>query len=134
MAALPSFVARGNGRSYGDSSLNPSGVVATWRLAHILAFEADTGVIVCESGVMLCDIIDVLLPRGWFPPVTPGTRYVTVGGMIASDVHGKKPSRRGGPSAITCCGSTSPCRTDGCCAAPTTRTPTSSPRPAAAWG
>jgi decaprenylphospho-beta-D-ribofuranose 2-oxidase len=89
MMAMPSFIARGNGRSYGDASLNPEGVVAMRRLDHILAFDAATGLIVCEGGVMLSDLIEIMLPRGWFAPVTPGTRYVTIGGMIASDVHGK---------------------------------------------
>ncbi len=89
MANLPTSIARGNARSYGDASLNPAGVITTRRLNHILAFDDSTGVITCEGGVMLSDILDVFVPRGWFPPVTPGTRFVTVGGMIASDVHGK---------------------------------------------
>lgn len=89
--ALPgsrSAIARGAGRSYGNSSLNPSGVLSTGRLNRMLAFT-DAGVLTCEAGVLLSDVIDVFLPRGWFPPVTPGTKFVTVGGMIASDVHGK---------------------------------------------
>ncbi len=57
-------------------------------LDRMLSLSGD-GVLVCEGGVMLAEILDVLLPRGWFPPVTPGTRFVTLGGMIASDVHGK---------------------------------------------
>ncbi|MGI4881493.1 MAG: FAD-binding oxidoreductase [Janthinobacterium lividum] len=87
--AAAATIARGNGRSYGDSSLNPDGVVATRRLSHMLAFDDETGMLVCEGGVLLADIIEAMLPRGWFAPVTPGTRFVTVGGMIASDVHGK---------------------------------------------
>ncbi|HEX5262332.1 MAG TPA: FAD-binding oxidoreductase [Phenylobacterium sp.] len=83
-----SVIARGAGRSYGDSSLNPAGVLATRRLDRMLAFT-DAGVLTCEAGVLLSDVIDVFLPRGWFPPVTPGTKFVTIGGMIASDVHGK---------------------------------------------
>ena len=86
---LPSFIARGNGRSYGDSSLNAEGVVATRRMSHMLAFDAATGVLTCEGGTLLADVIATFLPRGWFAPVTPGTRFVTVGGMIAADVHGK---------------------------------------------
>jgi decaprenylphospho-beta-D-ribofuranose 2-oxidase len=82
-------IARGNGRSYGDSSLSPSGTLVTRRLDRLLAFDDETGTLSCEAGVLLSDIIDTFVPRGWFPPVTPGTRFVTVGGMIASDVHGK---------------------------------------------
>jgi decaprenylphospho-beta-D-ribofuranose 2-oxidase len=84
-----SMIARGNGRSYGDSSLNPSRVISMRRIDRILAFDAGGGTLTCEAGTLLSDIIDALLARGWFPPVTPGTKLVTVGGMIASDVHGK---------------------------------------------
>jgi len=83
------WVARGNGRAYGDAALNPAGVVSTARLSHFLAFDDVAGVLTCEAGVLLGDITDALLPRGWFAKVTPGTRFVSVGGMIASDVHGK---------------------------------------------
>ena len=89
MAALPSAIARGAGRSYGDSSLNPAAVVTTRRLSHMVAFDKVEGGFVCEAGVTLSDVIEVVLPHGWFVPVTPGTRFVTIGGMIASDVHGK---------------------------------------------
>lgn len=81
-------IARGNGRSYGDSSLNPRGVVSTRNLDRMLHLS-DSGVLTCEAGTLLSDVIDTMLPRGWFPAVTPGTKLVTVGGMIASDVHGK---------------------------------------------
>jgi len=89
LARSPSGIARGMGRSYGDSSLNGSLVLGMGKLDRMLAFDPDTGVLTCESGITLADIIDVLLPRGWFPAVTPGTKFVTVGGMIAADVHGK---------------------------------------------
>lgn len=89
LTALPTAIARGNGRSYGDSSLNPDGVIGTRRLSHMLAFDKAAGVMTCQAGVMLADVIEVVLPHGWFVPVTPGTRFVTIGGMIASDVHGK---------------------------------------------
>lgn len=80
----------GNGRSYGDSCLNPGGTLLTLRgLDRFIAFDADTGVLACEAGTLLADILDLAVPRGWFLPVTPGTRYVTVGGAIANDVHGK---------------------------------------------
>jgi FAD/FMN-containing dehydrogenase len=89
IAQAPSMIARGNGRSYGDPALNPRQVIGMRRLDRMLAFDAATGALTCEAGVMLSDVIDALLPRGWFPPVTPGTKLVTIGGMIASDVHGK---------------------------------------------
>lgn len=84
----PEMIARGLGRCYGDSSLNQT-IVSTLRLNHFLSFDEQTGVIVCESGVSLSEILEIFVPRGWFLPVTPGTKYVTVGGAIASDVHGK---------------------------------------------
>ena len=89
LAPLPSSIARGNGRSYGDASLNPDATIDTRRLDRLIAFDAATGTLECEAGVLLSDLVATFVPRGWFPPVTPGTRLVTIGGMIASDVHGK---------------------------------------------
>lgn len=83
------LIPRGLGRSYGDSSLNRSMVVSTLCFNRILSFDEQTGEITCESGVTLEDILEIFVPRGWFIPVTPGTKFVTIGGMIASDVHGK---------------------------------------------
>lgn len=83
---------RGLGRSYGDSSLpaNPKDKVVATRLANrILSFDPTTGVMRAEAGLSLVELNRILLPRGWFSPVTPGTQYVTLGGMVASDVHGK---------------------------------------------
>lgn len=86
----------GNGRSYGDSCLNEGGVLLDARgLDRFIAFDAATGVVVCEAGVLLDEILQLAVPRGWFLPVTPGTRYVTVGGAIANDVHGKNHHRTG---------------------------------------
>jgi len=85
---LPEAIPRGLGRCYGDSSLNTT-ILSTKRLNRILGFNEKTGRLVCESGVTLDDILDVFVRRGWFLPTTPGTKYVTVGGAIASDVHGK---------------------------------------------
>jgi len=82
------LIARGLGRSYGDSSLAPLVLDNTPRRL-LLDFDQDSGVLRCQAGATLADLIDVLLPRGWFPPVTPGTKFVTVGGAVASDVHGK---------------------------------------------
>ncbi|MEO6367371.1 MAG: FAD-binding oxidoreductase [Steroidobacteraceae bacterium] len=89
LADSPVAIARGNGRSYGDASLNPAATIDTRRLDRLLELDAATGALTCESGVLLADLLDTLLPHGWLCPVTPGTRLVTVGGMIASDVHGK---------------------------------------------
>jgi len=83
---------RGLARSYGDASLPsaPGGTVATSRLAdRILAFDPETGVLRAEAGLSLLALNRALLERGWFTPVSPGTQYVTLGGMVASDVHGK---------------------------------------------
>lgn len=82
-------LARGNGRSYGDSSLGSGSTLVTLALDRVLAFDAATGLLRCEAGLLLADLIDIIVPRGFFVPVTPGTKMVTVGGMIASDVHGK---------------------------------------------
>ena len=91
-----SFIARGRGRSYGDTSVNAdAGVILVTRLNRMLAFDPDTGVLECEAGVGPDEIIDVFLPRGFFLPVTPGTKFVTVGGAIANDVHGKNHHRDG---------------------------------------
>jgi len=89
-AAPGSLLPYGLGRSYGDSCLNAGReLVNCQRLNRILGFDESTGMVRCESGVSLSDIIDVFLPKGWFLPVTPGTRFVTIGGAIANDVHGK---------------------------------------------
>ncbi|GKT13003.1 MAG: decaprenylphospho-beta-D-ribofuranose 2-oxidase [Thiomicrorhabdus sp.] len=82
------FIARGLGRSYGDSSLSTN-TLLTEQLDQFLNFDESTGIVHCASGVSLTDILNVFIPRGWFLPVTPGTQFVTVGGAIASDVHGK---------------------------------------------
>ena len=82
-------IARGNGRSYGDSSLQPNSTLLMTGLNRFLSFDNETGQLVAEAGVLLSDIIEVFLPSGWFLPVTPGTKYVSLGGAIAADVHGK---------------------------------------------
>ena len=81
-------IPRGLGRCYGDSALNSS-VISTLRHSHFLSFDRSNGILHCESGVSFEEILDVIVPSGWFLPVTPGTKYVTVGGAIAADVHGK---------------------------------------------
>lgn len=84
------YISRGLGRAYGDSALNPDrGVIDHTRLNRFLAFDERTGVLECEAGVSFSEIIEHFLPPGWFLPTTPGTKFVTVGGAIAADVHGK---------------------------------------------
>jgi FAD/FMN-containing dehydrogenase len=83
-------LAYGMGRSYGDICLNPGGVLwKTSGLDRFISFDPQSGLLVCEAGVLLRDIHQVVIPRGWMLPVTPGTQLVTVGGAIANDVHGK---------------------------------------------
>jgi FAD/FMN-containing dehydrogenase len=87
---LPDYIPRGLGRAYGDSALNRDrGVICQTRRNRFLGFDTGRGILECEAGVSFQDIIDVFLPRGWFLPTTPGTKYITVGGAIAADVHGK---------------------------------------------
>lgn len=83
-----SIIARGMGRSYGDSA-NSSKVLQTQNIDHFIEFDESTGKLTAESGVTLRDILKIIVPKGWFLPVTPGTSYVTLGGAIASDAHGK---------------------------------------------
>ena len=88
--AQPNFISYGLGRSYGDAPLNrQGGVICHARLNRFLAFDAQAGVLECEAGVSLSEILQYFLPRGFFLSVTPGTKFVTVGGAIAADVHGK---------------------------------------------
>lgn len=80
----------GNGRSYGDSCLNVGGALLETRsLDRFIRFDRETGVLACEAGVLLAEILRLVVPTGWYLPVVPGTCYVTVGGAIANDVHGK---------------------------------------------
>jgi decaprenylphospho-beta-D-ribofuranose 2-oxidase len=86
----PSYISFGLGRSYGDAALNrDGGVICHTRLNRFLAFDAASGVLECEAGTSLAEILQHFLPRGFFLPVTPGTKHVTVGGTLAADVHGK---------------------------------------------
>ena len=84
------YLPYGLGRSYGDSCLNDGGVLCvTSGLDHFIQFDAERGIIRCEAGVSLADILDLVVPYGWFLPVTPGTKFVTIAGALANDVHGK---------------------------------------------
>jgi len=97
---LPKLIARGNGRSYGDSSL-AGNVVSSLNYNRFLAYDQINGIIKCEAGVMLSDVLDLVIPDGWFLPVTPGTKFITVGGAVASDVHGKNHHKEGSFSKHT---------------------------------
>jgi len=91
-----SYVSYGLGRSYGDAALNrEGGVICHTRLNRFLSFDETAGVLECEAGVNLAEILRYFLPRGFFLPVTPGTKFVTVGGAIAADVHGKNHHKDG---------------------------------------
>mgnify|MGYP001553086782 FL=1 len=83
-----SMIARGNGRCYGDASL-AANTISTLKYDKILGFDTRNGIFECESGITLDKVLEVIVPQGWFLPVTPGTKFITVGGAIASDVHGK---------------------------------------------
>ncbi len=86
----------GNGRSYGDVCLNADGTLLLTRgLDRFVQFDPARGVVRCEAGVLLSELLALVVPQGWFLPVTPGTQYVTVGGAIANDVHGKNHHRVG---------------------------------------
>lgn len=94
---LPAYkpvIARGLGRCYGDSSLSKN-ILSTLNFNRITSLNVADGIIVCQAGVTLKDIIEIIVPKGWFLPVTPGTKFVTVGGAVASDVHGKNHHRVG---------------------------------------
>jgi decaprenylphospho-beta-D-ribofuranose 2-oxidase len=93
-------IARGLGRSYGDAALNAGGqVLSLRRVDRYIAFDAESGALTCEAGVSLEEIIHDFTPHGWFPMITPGTKFVTVGGCIANDIHGKAHHAQGSFSA-----------------------------------
>lgn len=96
IAARADLIARGGGRAYGDPALNDGGhVLLTGRLDRVLAFDAQTGEVVCEPGVTFADLLRVFLPRGFMAPASPGTAFATIGGAVAADVHGKNHDRHG---------------------------------------
>lgn len=82
------FIPFGNGRSYGDSALAEN-IIYSKPYNYFLDFDEERGILHCQSGVLLSEIIEAFVPRGWFLKVTPGTKLITIGGAIASDVHGK---------------------------------------------
>jgi decaprenylphospho-beta-D-ribofuranose 2-oxidase len=90
------LIARGNGRAYGDAAIGEKLSVSTLGLNRMRAFDPDSGRLTVEAGVLIADILKVFVPRGFFLKVVPGTKFVSVGGAIAADVHGKNHHRDGG--------------------------------------
>jgi len=90
------IIARGEGKSYYDQSFSKQEVISTVKLNKILSFDNEAGLLDCESGITLEKIIKTFLPSGWFPYVVPGTKKLTIGGMIAANVHGKNHHKVGG--------------------------------------
>src|SRR5215470_12618041 len=89
-AGAAGVIARGLGRSYNNAAQNEGGLVISMTpMTHVLSFDPESGVVCCEAGVSLEQLMVMFLPKGWFVPVSPGSRQVTVGGAIAADVHGK---------------------------------------------
>jgi len=90
------YLCYGKGRSYGDSCLTSTGsLIDMSSLSRLITFDTETGVLVCESGLTIDELLRICIPKGWFVPVTPGTKYVTIGGAIANDVHGKNHHKAG---------------------------------------
>ena len=91
-----SLLAHGQGRSYGDVALNEDGVLLlTDAMNRFIAFDREQGLLRCEAGVTFAAILNLIVPHGWFLPVTPGTKFVSVGGAVANDVHGKNHHQAG---------------------------------------
>ena len=92
----PSFLAYGQGRSYGDVCQNQDGILLdTQHLDHFIEYDRGKGILRCEAGVTFESILQLIIPHNWFLPVTPGTKYISVGGAIANDVHGKNHHKEG---------------------------------------
>ena len=89
------LIARGLGRSYGDSSLQKKCTVITSNLNKVLSFDKKKGIIETESGISIKEILHLIIPSGWFLKVTPGSKFISIGGMVASDVHGKNHHKYG---------------------------------------
>ncbi len=94
LLAHDQLLARGNGRCYGDAALSPH-LLSTLALNQLIDFDVENGVVHCEAGLLLSDLLRTIIPKGWFLHVTPGIKSITVGGAIASDVHGKNHSTKG---------------------------------------
>lgn len=92
----PTFLAFAQGRSYGDVCLNEDGMLLdTQHLDHFIEYDKENGILRCEAGLTFENILQLIVPHNWFLPVTPGTKYISVGGAIANDVHGKNHHKAG---------------------------------------
>ena len=100
LAKEKTIIARGNARSYGDSSISKHITIEMKNFNKIIDFNKDTGEITAEAGVILSELIFKYLPIGFFPYVTPGTKYVSVGVMMASNIHGKNHHIEGSMSTM----------------------------------
>ncbi len=89
------ILARGQGRSYGDAALHGSGVIRTERLDHFIEFDTSKGIVRTQAGITLAELMAFAVPRGWFPPIIPGTQNVSLGGAFACNIHGKNHYREG---------------------------------------
>ncbi|HOJ36667.1 MAG TPA: FAD-binding oxidoreductase [Ignavibacteriales bacterium] len=94
LLSYQSLIPYGNGRSYGDSALSDN-IITSKYFKYFLEFDENNGILKCQSGVLLSDILNFIVPRGWFLEITPGTKLITIGGAIASDVHGKNHHKNG---------------------------------------
>lgn len=82
------LIGRGNGRCYGDASL-ANNSISTLRFDKVIQFDETLGIFECEAGITMDTVLEIIVPKGWFLPVTPGTKYITIGGAVASNIHGK---------------------------------------------
>jgi decaprenylphospho-beta-D-ribofuranose 2-oxidase len=96
VGAHPGMIARGQGRAYGDAAIGQPFTLPALGLNRLRSFDAATGLLRVEAGVSIAELLAIFVPRGYFLPVVPGTKFVTVGGAIAADVHGKNHHRDGG--------------------------------------
>ena len=96
LAGATGIIARGAGRAYGDAAIGTATTLSLRRVDRMRSFDGESGRLRVEAGVLLADVLAAFVPRGFFPPVVPGTKFVTVGGMIAADAHGKNHHRDGG--------------------------------------
>ena len=90
-----SLIPRGMGRSYGDSSLKKKSILLTENLNKLLSLDIKNKIVEVESGIKINDLLKILIPKKLFLPVTPGSKFISIGGMVASDVHGKNHHNKG---------------------------------------
>ena len=88
-------IAKGLGRSYGDSSVSKSKILITTPHNKLLNFDPESGQLEAQSGISFAELLDIFVPKGFFPPVVPGTKYITLGGAVASNIHGKNHHQKG---------------------------------------